>query len=101
MTQLQENLERLEEAIAAACRKAGRPRSEVELMAVSKTYPASTLAEAAALGLTFFGENRVQEFAGKAPELESLRIPVSGHDFSRAIDASKSTRASAPAANFP
>ena len=32
-------------------------------MAVSKTYPAATMAEAAALGLTLFGENRVQEFA--------------------------------------
>jgi pyridoxal phosphate enzyme (YggS family) len=42
-------------------------------MAVSKTYPAATLAEAAALGLTLFGENRVQEFAAKAPELVALR----------------------------
>ena len=41
-------------------------------MAVSKTYPAATLAEAAALGLTLFGENRVQEFAGKAGELDKL-----------------------------
>jgi hypothetical protein len=73
MTQLAENLERLEAEIAAACNRAGRPRSEVELMAVSKTYPAATLAEAAALGLTLFGENRVQEFAGKAPELVPLR----------------------------
>jgi pyridoxal phosphate enzyme (YggS family) len=73
MTQLAENLERLEEAIAAACRAAGRPRAEVELMAVSKTYPAATLAEAAALGLMLFGENRVQEFGTKAPEIEKLR----------------------------
>jgi pyridoxal phosphate enzyme (YggS family) len=73
MTALAENLERLEAEIAQACRKAGRPRSEVELMAVSKTYPAATLAEAAALGLSLFGENRVQEFAGKADELEPLR----------------------------
>jgi hypothetical protein len=42
-------------------------------MAVSKTYPAATIAEAAALGLTLFGENRVQEFAGKAAELDPLR----------------------------
>jgi len=62
---LKENLERLEDAIAAACRKAGRPRSEVELMAVSKMFPAETIAEAAALGLTLFGENRVQEYANK------------------------------------
>jgi pyridoxal phosphate enzyme (YggS family) len=73
MTQLAENLERLEEAIAAACRAAGRKRVEVELMAVSKTYPAVTLAEAAALGLTLFGENRVQEFGTKAAEIEPLR----------------------------
>jgi pyridoxal phosphate enzyme (YggS family) len=73
MTALAENLEHLEEAIAAACRRARRPRGDVELMAVSKTYPAATIAEAAALGLTLFGENRVQEFAFKAPELEALR----------------------------
>jgi pyridoxal phosphate enzyme (YggS family) len=73
MTALKENLERLEETIGAACRAAGRARDEIELMAVSKTYPASTVAEAAALGLTLFGENRVQEFALKAPELAPLR----------------------------
>ena len=73
MTNIAHNIERLEEAIAAACRRAGRPRAEVELMAVSKTYPAATIAEAAAMGLTLFGENRVQEFAAKAAELEPLR----------------------------
>jgi PLP dependent protein len=61
MTALNENLERLEEAIAGLP-AGGRQRGEVELMAVSKTYPAATMAEAAALGLTLFGENRVQEF---------------------------------------
>jgi hypothetical protein len=73
MTLLEENLERLEEEIAVACRKAGRARGEVQLMAVSKTYPAATLAEAASLGLALFGENRVQEFATKAAEIDSLR----------------------------
>ena len=73
MTVLQENLEKLEEAIAAACRLAGRARSEVEFMAVSKTKPAAALVEAAALGLTLFGENRVQEFAAKAVELGAAR----------------------------
>ncbi len=80
MTPLADNLAKLEDAIAAACRKAGRPRHEVELMAVSKTYPASTIAEAATLGLTLFGENRVQEFAAKAPELARLRdVRVASH----------------------
>ncbi len=73
MTALAENLERLEEAIAWACRQAGRRRDEVELMAVSKTYPAATIVEAAELGLKLFGENRVQEFAAKAEEIEPLR----------------------------
>ncbi|HKF46125.1 MAG TPA: YggS family pyridoxal phosphate-dependent enzyme [Terracidiphilus sp.] len=73
MTTLRENLERVEEAIEAACRRAGRSRGDVELMAVSKTYTAETIAEAARLGLRLFGENRVQEFAGKAGELAPLR----------------------------
>jgi len=73
MTALKENLERLEEEIAQACRRAVRPRAEVELMAVSKTYPAEVIAEAAALGLKLFGENRVQEFAGKASDAAALR----------------------------
>ncbi|MGO9340863.1 MAG: YggS family pyridoxal phosphate-dependent enzyme [Terracidiphilus sp.] len=73
MTALRQNLERLEEAIAASCRKEGRSRGDVELMAVSKTYPASTILEAASLGLHLFGENRVQEFAAKAAELTPMR----------------------------
>lgn len=73
MTALRENLERLEEAIGRACRAAGRGRGEVELMAVSKTYPAERIAEAAELGLRLFGENRVQEFFSKAEAVEGLR----------------------------
>ena len=69
MTALAENLEKLEEAIGRACRAAGRERGDIELMAVSKTYPAETVAEAAALGLRMFGENRVQEFSSKASAL--------------------------------
>src|SRR5579863_1441522 len=73
MTSLRENLERLETAIEQACRRAGRSRSEVELMAVSKTYPAATICQGASLGLRLFGENRVQEFAGKAADLAAPR----------------------------
>jgi PLP dependent protein len=76
MTALAENLDRLEEAISLACRRAARLRAEIELMAVSKTYTAATMAEAAALGLTLFGENRVQEFASKAAELDPLHQPA-------------------------
>jgi len=73
MTLLKENLDRVEDAINSACRVASRSRSSVELMAVSKTYSAETIAEAAHLGLPLFGENRVQEFASKAPAIETLR----------------------------
>jgi pyridoxal phosphate enzyme (YggS family) len=85
MTALEENLEKLEDAIDAACRAAGRGRREVELMAVSKSFPAAMLAEAAGLGLTLFGENRVQEFAAKAAELgpwresTNCRVHLIGH----------------------
>jgi hypothetical protein len=112
---LAENLEQLQTEIDEACRRAGRPRAEVELMAVSKTYPAATLAEAARLGLTLFGENRVQEFAAKAPELATLLSQsdnksqlklegqsetsfVTGHDFSRAKPIAYREGALAPAA---
>ncbi len=77
VTLLQENLERIEAAIELACRRAGRSRSDIELMSVSKTYPASTIEEAASLGLSLFGENRVQEFAAKSEELASLRRSAS------------------------
>ncbi|MGA8728863.1 MAG: YggS family pyridoxal phosphate-dependent enzyme [Terracidiphilus sp.] len=78
MTALAENLERLEAEIESACKRVGRTRNEIELMAVTKTYPASTIAEAATLGIRLFGENRVQEFAAKAAEAEPLRNPASG-----------------------
>jgi pyridoxal phosphate enzyme (YggS family) len=70
---LKENLEKVEEAIHAACKRAGRHRREIELMAVSKTYPAETMLEAEKLGLRLFGENRVQEFAAKASALAPCR----------------------------
>jgi len=82
LTPLEGNLARVREAIVSACRRAGRSPEEVELMAVSKTYPAEVIAEAAALGLTLFVENRVQEFAAKAPlvrEGPSVRVHLIGH----------------------
>jgi pyridoxal phosphate enzyme (YggS family) len=65
-----ENISQVQERIAAAARRAGRNTDEVTLMAVSKTFPAETIREAYAAGVRVFGENRVQEFAGK---IEALR----------------------------
>jgi pyridoxal phosphate enzyme (YggS family) len=66
---LAENYERIEDGIAAACREAGRARSDVALMAVSKMHPASAIVAAKALGIRLFGENRVQEFAEKMDQV--------------------------------
>jgi PLP dependent protein len=71
------NLAKVEEAIAAACRAAGRPRSEVELVAVSKMHPSIAIVEAVGLGLHIFAESRVQEFATKSAELSVSRVPGS------------------------
>ena len=61
-----ENIAQVRERIAAAARRAGRNSGEITLMAVSKTFPPERIREAYAAGLRVFGENRVQEFAGKA-----------------------------------
>jgi pyridoxal phosphate enzyme (YggS family) len=75
-TVIGENLARLEDAIAAACHAANRPREEIELVAVSKNHPTGAIVEAVGLGLRLFGENRVQEFAAKSVELAaSGRVP--------------------------
>lgn len=51
-------------------------------MAVSKTHPASAIVEAAACGVTLFGENRVQEFQQKAEELVR-EAPQSGFEIEK------------------
>jgi PLP dependent protein len=67
-----ENIARVHERIAVVARRAGRNPDEITLMAVSKTFPAQSIREAHAAGLRVFGENRVQEFAGKAAALGDL-----------------------------
>lgn len=69
---LRERLEKVEERIATAARRAGRRREEITLVAVTKKFPADTIREAFALGLRHFGENYVQEFDLKRPELSGL-----------------------------
>ncbi len=68
-----ENIARVRERIAAAAGRANRNPNEITLMAVSKTFPAERIREAYAAGQRVFGENRVQEFAGKAAALGDLR----------------------------
>ena len=59
--------------VDAACKAAGRAPSDVTLIAVSKTHPASAVREAAAAGATDFGENYAQELAAKRPECPDVR----------------------------
>lgn len=69
-----ENINRVEERIAAACARSGRRREDVRLVAISKTFPAERIREAYEAGLRDFGENRIQEAALKRPALAALDI---------------------------
>jgi pyridoxal phosphate enzyme (YggS family) len=69
---LPERLTQVEERIQNAAQSAGRDRSTITLIAVTKKFPASVIAEAYALGLRCFGENYVQEFEGKHPAVVGL-----------------------------
>jgi hypothetical protein len=77
-----ENLRRVIERIGAAAIRAGRRPGEVSLVAVSKTKPAEAVRAALAAGQLVFGENRVQEAAGKFPALReafpALRLHIIG-----------------------
>jgi pyridoxal phosphate enzyme (YggS family) len=68
-----ENIAAVRERIAVAARRAGRSPEEITLMGVSKTFPVESIREAYQAGLRIFGENRVQELAGKAAALRDLR----------------------------
>jgi pyridoxal phosphate enzyme (YggS family) len=77
-----DNTARIRERMQKAATRAGRDVNEITLMAVSKTFPAEAIREAYAAGLRTFGENRVQEFAGKASQLRVLkdaRFHLIGH----------------------
>jgi len=67
-----ENIAAVRQRIAATARRAGRRPEDIALMAVSKTHPAESIREAYAAGLRLFGENRVQEFSGKASAVSNL-----------------------------
>lgn len=77
---IKENLEMVEANIQSACKRAGRDRSEVTLIAVSKTKPVSDIREAMACGIKVFGENKVQEIRDKTAEItEPLSWHMIGH----------------------
>ncbi|MCT4553895.1 MAG: YggS family pyridoxal phosphate-dependent enzyme [Pelagimonas sp.] len=64
-------LSEIENRISAACKKAGRDRADVQLIAVSKVQPNDRVAAVLDQGHRLFGENRVQEAAGKWPDFRA------------------------------
>jgi pyridoxal phosphate enzyme (YggS family) len=67
-----ENIAGVRQRVAEVAGRAKRRPDEIALMAVSKTHPPERIREAHAAGLRLFGENRVQEFDGKANALSDL-----------------------------
>jgi len=82
MGTLGERLAAVRERIGRAAESARRDPAEITLLAVTKLFPAAVVREAYELGLREFGENYVQEFEHKAPEVADLagaRFHLIGH----------------------
>ncbi|MEU6883618.1 YggS family pyridoxal phosphate-dependent enzyme [Streptomyces sp. NPDC046712] len=73
-SELAENLARVEERISAACAAAGRKRTDVTLIVVTKTYPASDVRLLHELGVRDVAENRDQDAAPKAAACADLDL---------------------------
>lgn len=77
---IKENYRQVEQKICEACMRSGRERSEVTLIAVSKTKPVEMIKEAMQAGARVFGENKVQELCGKYEVLpKDLHWHMIGH----------------------
>ena len=74
MTTISANLQAVQARIAAACKAVGRAPQTVNLLAVSKTWPANDVRTAAACGQRAFGENYVQEGVDKIAALADLGL---------------------------
>ncbi|MCY3587352.1 MAG: YggS family pyridoxal phosphate-dependent enzyme [Chloroflexi bacterium] len=73
------NLDRVRQRFADACARAGREPPQVTLIAVSKSFPFASIAEAAACGHRQFGENRVQEGLTKIEQTAQLDADINIH----------------------
>lgn len=79
---MEARLDEVEQRVRRAAESSGRDRAEITLVAVTKKFPARIIRDGYALGLRQFGENYVQEFATKKPELTDLpdaRFHLIGH----------------------
>jgi pyridoxal phosphate enzyme (YggS family) len=73
MSTIAGNLQAVEATIQTACDGAGRPRSTVQLLAVSKTFPPEAVLEAVDAGQRAFGENYLQEGVDKIAAVAKAR----------------------------
>lgn len=77
---ISENIAAVEKEIDDVCKESGRDRSEVTLIAVSKTKPIEMIEEAYKTGCRDFGENKVQELVDKYEQLpKDIRWHMIGH----------------------
>ncbi|MES2320509.1 MAG: YggS family pyridoxal phosphate-dependent enzyme [Pseudomonadota bacterium] len=74
MSTIAHNLQAVDDSIHAAASAAGRARAEVQLLAVSKTFPAQAVLEAVEAGQSAFGENYLQEALDKIAAV-SVALP--------------------------
>jgi pyridoxal phosphate enzyme (YggS family) len=75
-----ENYREVEARVAAACKRSGRKREDVTLIAVSKTKPVEMIRELMAIGVKDFGENKPQELKTKTEEItDPLRWHLIGN----------------------
>lgn len=79
MIDIDANLARLNERIAAAAARAGRAPEEITLLAVTKTLPAERIRESLSAGLRQFGENRVKEAEPKIRWFQERDIALKWH----------------------
>lgn len=79
MSTISENLAEVEKKIAAAAQRSGRKRSDILLVAVTKTHPPEMMNEAIEAGVTDIGENKPQEVRDKFDDVLPVRWHLIGH----------------------
>ncbi len=73
MSTIAQNMQAVDASIVAAVNACGRARNDVQLLAVSKTFPAEAVLEAIAAGQLAFGENYLQEALDKIAAIAQAR----------------------------
>ncbi len=100
---ISENLKKVEEEIAETCLKTGRNRSEIKLIAVSKTQSAGAINQILECGIKNLGENKAQELRDKSEiilgdffwhfighlQTNKVKYVIKAADFIHAVDSEK------------